>query len=116
MEYPITLRFTSPYRNYKIFLVSPTQIMIEGRLVRRPGKVLEFRDFECTCKDPETIKLALECGQYGKDILAPEWEKTKMSQQAKKEEASVSKGKGSKKKKDTNRNVNDRGDVSSDNQ
>ncbi len=114
MKYPTTLRFTSPYRNYKIFLIAPTQLVIEGRLVRRPGKVLEFRNFECVCRDPETVKLALECGRYGKDLISPEWEKMKMSQQAKKEEASVSKGKGSKKKKDTDSNANDGGDVSAD--
>jgi len=77
VKYPEKLRFTSKYRNYKIFLVSPTTREIEGQLVRKEGKVLEFKDWECITNDPETIKLALSSGYYGKDYTSPEWESIK---------------------------------------
>lgn len=79
MEYPTRLRFTSPHRNYQAFFVSPTTREIEGQLVRIDGKQLEFRDGACICTDPETIKLAIESGYYGRDYVAPEWEQMKMS-------------------------------------
>lgn len=79
MEYPKTLRFTSPYRKYKIFLESPTKREIDGQLVRTQGHVLEFDNWECACDDPKTIRLALESGLYGKDYIAPDWEKAKMT-------------------------------------
>jgi len=61
---------------------------MEGQLVRREGKMLEFSNWECTTSDPETIKLALESGYYGKDYIAPEWEKMKMQEKEKEEKKS----------------------------
>ncbi len=80
MEYPKRLRFTSQYRNYKIFFVSPTYHIIDGQKVNVPGKPLEFENWECVCNDPETIKLALSDGYYGKDYTSPEWEQIKANQ------------------------------------
>lgn len=80
MEYPKRLRFTSKYRNYKIFFVSPTYHIIDGQKVNVPGKQLEFENWECTVDDPDTIRLALNDGYYGKDYTSPEWEKMKMEQ------------------------------------
>lgn len=85
MEYPEKLRFTSKYRCYKIFFVPPTSREIDGLLVRTEGKQLEFRDWECVCTDPETIKLALKSGYYGKDYMSPDWEKMKMEEKQKEE-------------------------------
>lgn len=75
MDYPKTLRFTSQYRNYRIFFVSPTSMLVDGQLIRKPGMGLEFKNNECICNDPETIKTALLDGYYGKDYISPEWEK-----------------------------------------
>lgn len=86
MEYPTKLRFTSHYRRYQVFLVSPRKHLVDGELVHIPGKMLQFEDWQCNCSDPETIKLALESGYYGKDFFSPDWEQMKKEDNKNEEE------------------------------
>jgi hypothetical protein len=83
VKYPKSLRFTSRYKRYRAVLVPPTIKTIGNEKIRDIGITLEFEDGACFCDNPKAIKLALESGWYGKDFIAPEWEKMKQEAKAK---------------------------------
>lgn len=73
MEYPKKLKFESTHTNGIVFLRPPTVREIDGRLIRDDGNVLQFHDGICVCEDPETIKLAIESGLFGKEYSSIEY-------------------------------------------
>lgn len=83
LQYPqAPARFTSPIRRLLLILEPITKVLVNNELVTKPGRHVQFDNFEAYVDDPETIKIMMNKKEgkkpaYGNLYICPAFDAIK---------------------------------------